>query len=185
LLHNPFRFRFGLARYSKIGYAFLIVTQSENGVKGKNMERAEKALKLPNQQFKRVIGTTKSVFQRMMTVLNAAYEKLHEPGGKPPDLSVGDKLLITLQYYREYRTMEHIGIDYGCSKSAVSRSVQWVENTLSADGQFQLPGKQALQDGDVKTVAVDVTEHPINRPKKNRKIGIPARKSGTQSSPRL
>jgi hypothetical protein len=148
------------------------------------MERAKKALKLPNQQFKRVIGTPKSVFPKMMAVLNVAYEKLHEAGGTPPDLSVGDKLLLTLQYYREYRTMEHIGIDYGCSTSAVSRSVHWVENTLSADGQFLLPGTQALQDGDVKTVAVVVTEHPIHCPKKNRKIGISARKSDTPSSPR-
>ena len=102
-----------------------------------------------------------------MRVLQAAYEKQHEAGGKPPDLTVSDKLLITLQYYREYRTMEHIGIDYGCSKSSVSRSVRWVEQTLSADGQFQLPGKQALQDGTPKTVAVDVTEHPIHRPNNN------------------
>jgi len=68
-------------------------------------------------------------------------DKLRENGGDPHGLSVGDKLLITLQYYREYRTMEHIAIDYGCSKSTVSRSITWVEKTLSAHGQFQLPGK--------------------------------------------
>jgi len=153
-------------------------------VKEDMMKRAEKALKLPNKQFKRNIGTTKSVFRKMMCVLQAAYEKQHEYGGKPPDLTVSDKLLITLQYYREYRTMEHISIDYCCAKSSVSRSIRWVEQTLSADGQFQLPGKQALQDGTPKTVAVDVTEHPIHRPKKNKKIGIPARKSDIPSSPR-
>jgi len=151
------------------------------------MDRTEKALKLPCEQFKRNIGTTKPVFQQMMTVLQTAYEKLHESGGNPNGLTVGDKLLITLQYYREYRTMEHISIDYGCSKSTVSRSIGWVEQTLSADGQFQLPGKQALQEevlqsGDVKTVAIDVTEHPINRPKKNKRIGTPARKSGIPTS---
>jgi hypothetical protein len=149
------------------------------------MERVQKALKLPNQQFKRNIGVHKPVFHKMMRVLQTAYAKLHEQGGDPHGLSVGDKLLITLQYYREYRTMEHIAIDYGCSKSTVSRSITWVEQSLSADGQFQLPGKQALQDGEVKTIAVDVTEHPINRPKKNRKIGIPARKSGIPSSHRF
>ena len=37
----------------------------------------------------------------------------------------------------------------------------WVEKTLFADRQFQLPGKQPLQDGEVQKVAVDVTEHPI------------------------
>ena len=79
------------------------------------MERVKKALKMPNKQFKRIIGTTKPVFLMMKNVLEIAQEKLHETGGKPPNLTVGDKLLITLQYYREYRTMESIavGCDFG------------------------------------------------------------------------
>lgn len=148
------------------------------------MERVTNALKLPNQQFKRNIGVRKPVFHKMLRVLHTAYEKLHELGGDPHGLGIGDKLLITLQYYREYRTMEHIAIDYGCSKSTVCRSINWVETTLSADGQFQLPGKQALQEGEVKEVAIDVTEHTINRPKKNKRIGTLARKSGIPSSRR-
>ncbi|MDR3110617.1 MAG: transposase family protein [Planctomycetaceae bacterium] len=59
----------------------------------------------------------------MLAILQLAYDQLHQNGGKPPSLSVGDKLLITLQYYREYRTMEHIAVGYGCSKSSVHRSV--------------------------------------------------------------
>jgi len=146
------------------------------------MERVEKVLQMEEAQFKRIIGTTKPVFLEMLAIVQVAYEKLHEFGGKPPKLTTGDKLLITLQYYREYRTMEHIAADFGCSKSSVCRSVTWTEETLSADGRFQLPGKQALQEGEVKTVAVDVTEHPINRPKKNRRSGIPARKSNIPSN---
>ena len=68
------------------------------------MERVEKALKLTKKRFKQIIGTTKPVFQTMLEVLQEAFEKLHEFGGKPVDLTVGDKLLITLQYHREYRT---------------------------------------------------------------------------------
>ena len=148
------------------------------------MDRAKKALKLPNAQFKRVIGTKKSVFQQMTHILQAAYDKLHESGGKPPDLSVSDKLLITLQYYREYRTMEHIAIDYGCSKSTVCRSINWVEQTLSSHGDFQLPGKAALQDkdGEVKEMAIDVTEHPINRPKEGQKEWYSGKKKGTPTT---
>ena len=146
------------------------------------MERAQKALKLPNKQFKRIIGTTKSVFQRMTHVLQVAYDQAHEPGGKPPDLSVSDKLLITLQYYREYRTMEHIGIDYCCHKSTVSRSVNWVEETLSAHGDFQLPGKAALQDDEVKEVAIDVTEHSINRPKEGQEEWYSGKKKDIRTS---
>ena len=148
------------------------------------MKRVEKLQKMSAKQFKRIVGTTKPVFQAMQSVLQADYVKLHKLGGAPPSLTVSDKLLIALQYYREYRTMEHIAVDYSCSKSSICRSITWVENTLSADSRFQLPGKQALQDGNIKTVAVDVTEHPIERPKKNKSNGIAARKSGIPSNPR-
>ena len=67
--------------------------------------------------------------------------------------------------------MESIADDYDCSKSSVCRSIHWVEDTLSADGRFQLPGKKALQEDETtpvppKTVAIDVMEHRIERPKK-------------------
>jgi len=149
------------------------------------MERLEKKLKLSDEKFKRRIGTTKPVFLTMLEILQVAHDKLHESGGQPLTLTVGAKLLITLKYYREYTTMESIADDYNCSKSSVCRSVHWVEDTLSADGRFQLPGKNALQDNDdVKTVAVDVMEHPMERPQKNKKSGILARKSVIRSNRR-
>jgi len=159
------------------------------------MTRVEKKLKLTDEKFKRRIGTTKPVFLLMLDILQTAYDELHQSGGKPLSLSVGDKLLITLKYYQEYATMESIADDYDCSKSAVCRSIHWVEDVLSADGRFQLPGKKALQENETqtvesnitapKTVAIDVTEHRIERPKKSKKTTIPARKSVILSSRRL
>jgi hypothetical protein len=109
------------------------------------MERIEKTLEWNDDKFKRQIGTTKPVFQTMLDILQTDYTPLHPFGGKPPSLSVGDKLLITLKYYREYTTMESIADDYDSSKSSVYRSIRWVETTLSDDGRFQLPGKEALK----------------------------------------
>jgi len=148
------------------------------------MDRLKQYFKMSNKQFKRIVGTTKPVFREMHALLETAFAILHIPGGKPPDLTPGDKLLMTLEYYREYRTMERISMSYSCAKSSVSRSIRWVEDTLSADARFQLPGKRALQDGTIKTVAIDVTEHRIERPKKNRRNGTPARKSSIRSSRR-
>jgi len=140
------------------------------------MSRVEKNLKLTDEKFKRRIGTTNPVFRLMLDILQTAYNKRHQSGGKPPDLTVGDKLLITLKYYREYTTMESLADDYDCAKSSIWRSIHWVEDVLTADGRFQLPGKQALQNSAYqtdeshitapKTVAIDVTEHRIDRPKK-------------------
>jgi predicted DNA-binding protein YlxM (UPF0122 family) len=130
------------------------------------MERAVHKLRWSNKKFKRRVGTTEPVFQAMLAILQTEYDKLHPSGGNPKGLSISDKLLITLKYYREYATMESIADDFNCAKSTVCRSIAWVEDTLSAHERFQLPGKQALQGKDIKTIAVDVTEHPIERPKK-------------------
>src|SRR5215469_14436280 len=87
------------------------------------MSRVEKKLRLSDEKFKRRIGTTKPVFQKMLALLETAHDKLHEKGGKPPDLTPGDKLLITLKYYREYVTMESIADDYNCSTSTGAFSI--------------------------------------------------------------
>ena len=55
------------------------------------MTRVEKKMKWTDDKFKRRIGTTKPVFQMMLDILQAAYDELNKSGGKPPDLSVGDK----------------------------------------------------------------------------------------------
>ena len=95
----------------------------------------------------------------------------HQKGGKPlRSLSMTDKLVIMLQYYREYRTMEHMAFDYSISKSTVCESIQWVENTLIKSKEFTLPSKRKLvEDGKINTVIVDVTECELERPKKKQK----------------
>jgi len=67
------------------------------------MTRIEQTLTLSDTKFKRRIGTIKPVFP-MLDILQTAHDKQHETGGKPPPLSVGNKLLLPLKYYREYTT---------------------------------------------------------------------------------
>jgi hypothetical protein len=45
------------------------------------------------------------------------------------------------------------------------------EDTLTEDGTFVLPGKKKLKrkSASIQYIVVDVTESPINRPKKNQK----------------
>jgi predicted DNA-binding protein YlxM (UPF0122 family) len=143
-------------------------------------ERVRKALALSHGQFKRLFGVKKDTYNKMLEILQEAYEKLHTWGGKPTTkLHVEDKLLLALQYHREYRSMEHIGFDYDVVKSAVHDAIVWVEDTLIREGTFRLPGKKSLIAGEQKpkTVLVDVTEHPIERPKKSRETTTPARKN--------
>jgi predicted DNA-binding protein YlxM (UPF0122 family) len=142
------------------------------------MERWHRAFTQNDAKFKELFGVKKETFQDMLTVVTAARQERQRKGGRRPKLSPGDQLLLTLQYWREYRTMEHIAYDFGVAKSTVSDTIISVENALVKEKTFHLPGKKALLSAENadRTLAVDVTESPIERPKKNKKNGIRAKK---------
>jgi len=136
------------------------------------------------EEFRRLSGVLPETFEKMLEILRTAkarrqQEQKHR-GGRPPELSLEDMLLVALEYLREYRTMFHIAGSYQVSESACWRALRWVENTLIKEGTFALPGKKALLKSDVEytLVVVDATETPIERPKKNSGGSIRVRKSG-------
>ena len=89
---------------------------------------------------------------------------------------------MTMEYWRQYPTMFELGFDYGVSKSVVHDIIKWVEDTLINSGKFSLPGKKVLlEDNEIEIVLVDVTESPIERPKKNNGNGIQAKRNDIQS----
>lgn len=114
-------------------------------------------------QFKRLTGVPHAVFREMLSVLEA--QKLF---GRPPALSKADQLLLTLMYWREYRTQFHIAETYGISEATVCRTIKKVENCLLRSGQFTLPGKKTLTESEttIEVIVVDATEQPVERPKK-------------------
>ena len=132
--------------------------------------------------FKRLYGVKPATFSQMLLILQKEFDDLHKNGGKPSKLTPEDKLYVTLKYLREYRTMDSIAAEYGVCKGTVCLSIQWVEDTLMKDGTFALPGKRALKrkSASIQYVAVDVTESPINRPKKNQKEYYSGKKNATR-----
>ena len=118
-----------------------------------------------DKDFKRLTGVEHQTFKQMVAVLESEMPNF----GRPPKLSRTDQLLLTLMYWREYRTQFHIAQAYGISESAVCRTIQKIEDALLSCGQFRLPGKKALQPSDtiIEIVIVDATEQPIERPKKS------------------
>jgi hypothetical protein len=119
--------------------------------------------------FKRLTGVKKEVFLKMLECITNYKEKnrKHATRGKPPRLSYSDKLLLMLMYYREYRSQFHIGITYGIAESTVCEIIDEMENILIQDKGFHLPGKKVLRENTFELVLVDVTESPVERPKKN------------------
>jgi hypothetical protein len=99
-------------------------------------------------------------------------------GGKPNNLSMEDRLLMALMYMRAYRTYFHVGASYGVSESTCYRNIKWIEEILIKDATFRLPGKKALVKSDMayEIVLIDATETSIERPKKDKNIGIQAKR---------
>jgi hypothetical protein len=128
--------------------------------------------------FKRRCGVQPETFEQMAQLLRPALDRRGKRGGQFK-LSVEDQLLVVLEYWREYRTQFHIATSWGLSEAAVCRLIRKVETRLMPSGQFRLPGKKQLyQNAETSAVlAVDVTESPIERPKKNNALTTVARES--------
>jgi hypothetical protein len=114
--------------------------------------------------FKRSAGISREMFEKMLALLQEVIRAF----GRPPKLGRADQWLLTLMYWREYRTGFHIGITDGVSEGTVCRTIRKVENVLMKSGEFRLPGRKALQPGDtlIEVVQIDAAEQPIGRPKK-------------------
>jgi hypothetical protein len=104
----------------------------------------------------------------MLQVLREHVQKKVKPG-RPSTLSLENQLLMTLQYWREYRTYFHIGLSWGVDESVVCRTVHKIENLLIKSQVFHVPGKKKLRAGGtpIAVIVVDVAESPIERPQKN------------------
>lgn len=124
---------------------------------------------LSNDQFKRLVGIQPSTFLEMLDVLKAAEHDKRR--GRPSVLPLEDKLLMTLSYWREYRTLFHVAMTYGIHESSASRIIQKIENILIKSDKFHLPKKLPQGEGiDWGVVVVDATEMTIERPKKTEKV---------------
>jgi len=139
--------------------------------------RYETVEKLDDEDFKRSTGVQRSTFEQMLAVVKQGLRDF----GRPPKLSREDQLLMTLMYWREYRTEFHIGLSYDVSEATVCRTIQKIEDVLIQSKQFHLPGKKVLQPSDtlIEIVLVDATEQPIERPKKDSAGTTAAKRSVT------
>lgn len=139
---------------------------------------------LKPEDFKRCVGVKPDTFEEIVREvkrqekLNRVYPLRH----RPPKYDVEDQVLMTLLYWREYRTLFHISKDYDLSEATVCRTIKKVENMLSKSKKFTLPGKKTMQKNSFQyeVWVVDSTETPVERPKKNSRTITPARKRNTR-----
>jgi len=132
------------------------------------MDKYEELKQLSPRQFRRLTGVKQETFSEMINILLAVQNGRYRKAGRKSGLSIEDKLLMALEYLREYRTYFHLGRSYGLSESACYRACRWVEDALIKSGKFSLPGKKALLKSDMEyeLILIDASETPIERPKK-------------------
>ena len=138
----------------------------------------EQIKELEEEKFRRLTGVKKDTFYKMINILKEAEVRKKARGGRKNKLNIEDRLLMALEYIREYRTYFHVSQSYGLSESTAYDTIKWIEDTLIKHSDFALPGRKALLKSDMEyeVVLIDATETPIERPKKNKKITIQARR---------
>ena len=137
-------------------------------------------MQLIEEDFKQVIGVKKLTYGEMLAELRTAYAEKHKRRGRHSKLSLEDILFMALKYWRQYVTQKELAFEFEVGEATVHDWIVWVEDTLVKCKKFSLPGKKALlEDTEIEVVLVDVTESPIERPKKNKNSGIPAKRSVT------
>lgn len=148
----------------------------------------ENLKQLSDEKFRRITGVKRATFNKMIEIVQHAYDKQKKGNaGRPPKLSLEEKILMTLEYLREYRTYAHIAVSYGLSETRAFENIRWVENVLITSKEFRLPGKKALlkTDNEFEVILIDATESPIERPKKNSADFIQEKRKSIQSRPKL
>jgi hypothetical protein len=134
------------------------------------MSTKEKLAKLKDSEYQSLFGVKKPVFYLMLDVLERKDAERELKTGRPRKLNVLDKLVILLEYYHDYLSMQKMAYIWGVAKSQIREAVSWVENILIKDGHFALPSKRKLleADNEIEYIIVDATECPTERPKKTK-----------------
>lgn len=146
------------------------------------MSKYEEIKDRKNRDFKRLTGVRKGTFQKMVELVVIHEKERKKLPGRPLKLSYEDQILMMLEYLREYRTYYHIASDYGISEANCYKLVKKTEDILIKSGCFKLPERKepAKKNTEIRAVLVDVTETPIERPKKNRNFITQVKISGIQ-----
>lgn len=140
------------------------------------MSHTDRLRRSPNA-FRQLTGITPVVFDQLLTDLTPRYEQAEtkrksrpgrqrQPGaGRKHALSLGDRLLMLLIYYRTYTTHAFLGFLFGVDDSAISRNINPLQPLLA--GIFRIPERRVkLDPEDVRELFFDATERPTRRPQK-------------------
>jgi hypothetical protein len=137
-------------------------------------------LKRSPANFRSLTGLTPAAFDRLLAELAPRYEQAEarrkgrpgrrrKPGaGRKHALSLADRLLMLLIYYRTYTTHAFLGFLFGIDDSAVGRNINPLQPLLA--GIFRIPERRVeLSEDEIRELFFDSTERPTRRPKRGQR----------------
>ena len=138
------------------------------------MSHTERLRRSPNA-FRQLTGITPVVFDQLLADLTPRYDQAeakrkNRPGrrrrpgaGRKHALTLADRLLMLLIYYRTYTTHAFLGFLFGVDDSAVGRNINPLQ-PLPA-GIFRIPERRIrLDPEEIRELFFDATERPTRRP---------------------
>jgi DDE superfamily endonuclease len=143
------------------------------------MSHTERLRRSPNA-FRQLTGITPAAFDRLLTDLTPRYQQAEakrkdrpgrkrRPGaGRKHALSLADRLLMLLIYYRTYTTHAFLGFLFGIDDSAVGRNINPLQPLLA--GIFRIPERRIrLDPEEIRELFFDATERPTRRPEEGQR----------------
>ena len=115
-------------------------------------------------------------FELFETILGKVQQKENEyllenplsNRGLEGEFSLPNQVLLTFEYLRQYPTFLNLGFSYGISESYANKIFHKIRPILADVVGLKNPNK--LKYKDIKTVIVDVTVQPIERPQKSQEL---------------
>src|SRR5947209_7421662 len=143
------------------------------------MSHTDRLRKTP-KAFRRLTGITPAAFDHLLGQLAPRYDqaearrkdrpgrKRRPGGGRKHALSLADRLLMLLIYYRTYVTHAFLGFLFGLDDSAVGRNINPLQPLLA--GIFRIPERRVkLDPEDIRELFFDATERPTRRREKGQR----------------
>ena len=124
------------------------------------------------EDFLRDIGIPLDIFlnlsQRIGNYIRDQKEKRPmTKRGLKPQISIENKLLLTIYYMRHYMTFSRLGEEFKISESYANKIFHKITDILIKI--LKLKSRNDLLSSDIGTLLIDASEQPIERPKNKQK----------------
>jgi hypothetical protein len=120
--------------------------------------------------FRRTLGVKPHMFFQMRAVLEQR-EVNKTKQGRILVLELDHQLVLTFQFWREYRTRHHLSLDWEVGESTVRRTIERVENAMIKSLLQFIPAPAYLHLLEIRSVGIAVLVSRSLRKKCNQVVG--------------